>query len=111
MGYVFDLDRTPAGLARQLEHDGYAVIAARTADGVYAEPARSLAAVMSAIERSGAQVRSLRRGGDSQSWQRTARPVQLSRQRLRYVLSAFWLPTLRVPGLGARVPSSEFRVA
>jgi hypothetical protein len=97
-GYVFDLDRVPAGLPRLLEHDGHAIIAARTVDGVYAEPARSLAAVMFAIERSGAQVRSLRRGGDSQSWQRTARPAQLSRKRLRNVLSACWLPTLSVPG-------------
>jgi hypothetical protein len=95
-GYVFDLDHVPSGLPVRLERGGHAILAARTVDGVYAEPAGSLAAVMFAIEEAGAEVRSLRRGGDSQSWQRTARPVRLARKRLRDVMSACWLPTLSV---------------
>jgi hypothetical protein len=93
-GFIIDLDGAPAGLAEQLEASGVAAMAARTVDGLYVEPAHSLAAVLRALEEAGARMRTLRRAGGSGAWERTVRPAREADSRLRNHLSACWLPTL-----------------
>ena len=93
-GFIVDLDGAPAGLAEQLEASGVAALAARTVDGLYVEPAHSLAAVLNAVDQAGARMRTLRRAGGSGAWERTVRPAREAESRLRNHLSACWLPTL-----------------
>lgn len=93
-GFAFVLDRVPKGLPTQLKRDGLAAAVARTPDGILVDPARDLALVIHAVERSGAEIRAIQRDTEPGAWRRSVRPVQSAGERLRNPRSACWLPTL-----------------
>lgn len=91
--YLIEADDMPSWLQAELESSGVAEIASRTIEGLYVEPAHSLAAVLGVIERAEATVFSVRAMARTRAWERreAARP---SRSRLRNPVSPCWLPTL-----------------
>ncbi len=93
-GFIIELDRTPAGLVRRLERDGVALIASRTVEGIYAEPATSLAALLAALDQAGLNVVTLRPAGETRPWERTSGAWRTARPAIRNPRSACWLPTL-----------------
>ena len=94
-GFIIELDHIPAGLARALEDCGAATIASRTVEGLYVEPAQSLAAVLRALEAAGVGFASTRSAQTRRSW---ARPAMVYARTLHSPLrnprSACWLPVL-----------------
>ena len=94
-GFIVELDRTPAGLTRELEASGAALIASRTVEGLYVEPAQSLAAVLAELDHADVVVLTVRSTGITQTWERTVRPWHHApRSPLRNPPSACWLTTL-----------------
>ena len=95
-GFIVELERTPPAMPQELEENGVALIAARTVEGLYIEPARSLSAVLAAFDRAGAVVRTVRATTRSETWERAPRPPRYQRPgtALRDPRSACWLPTL-----------------
>jgi hypothetical protein len=91
--FLIEVDDMPAWLPSELETSGAANLAARTVEGLYVEPAGSLAVVLGVIERAEALVFSVRAMAPSQAWQRRAEP-KWSRSRLRNPQSPCWLPTV-----------------
>lgn len=95
-GYIVETGDVPAGALGALERGGLAWFAARTIDGVYLEPAVSLARVLAAIEREGVRVLSVRPAWNARTANPVARPSGELRARLRSMHAAEWLPTLTI---------------
>lgn len=92
-GFVVEAEAVPATLTAYLERSGIAVLAARTVDGVYVEPAVSLDQVLTVMKEKGLKVQDVRRAGATPSWH-WSRSAQGARLRMANPLSPAWLPTL-----------------
>lgn len=92
-GFLFEAEGLPVSLPQHLERVGAALVATSVRDGLYAEPAATLAALLDEVERAGVQVAAVHRFGAGQSWWRSDRPARPANSRLRNPSSACWLPT------------------
>ena len=91
--YTFQTDRVPVGLAAQLKRDGLATAVDVSDSSIDLESSQSLAQLIRAIERAGAEIFSIRRSHAPCHATPEIRPVRVSASRLKNPLSSCWLPT------------------
>lgn len=93
--YSFQTDRVPVGLAAQLKRDGLVTAVDVGDSSIDLESSQSLAQLIHAIERAGAEIFSIRRSHTVAHGRPEIRPAKSSASRLGNPMSSCWLPTAK----------------